>query len=285
MFSYKEIGMLRANRNTALWVAFAALAVLASLNVAGDVFAAAVVETVAGDVKAGPSAKAVTAVSKGQRIEQGTTVVTGPKGLVVLGFDDGQKMIVNENSQFRVVGYSFNQDEPKKDLFSFALLKGALRSVTSLFTRRNSNAYALRIPQATIGIRGTDFMVGLVNPAYMSVTVGSISATNAGGTAGFAAGSTVSVASANALAVTIPVSALPASVATAFSQLSSVAVGAGALAGAGGGAESGAGGIGAGGAAAAAALIAVGAALAGGGGDDDDGPSGTTGTTGNTSAP
>jgi len=269
--------MFWGTRFSVLWVALAALATLAALNPAGNVFAAAVVETVAGDVKAGPSARAATALAQGQRIEQGTTVVTGSKGLVVLGFDDGQKIIVNENSQFRVASYSFNKDEPKKDRFSFALLKGALRSVTSLFTRRNPNAYALRIPQATIGIRGTDFMVALVNPAFGSVTVGSIGVTNGAGAATFGAGSTLTVPSANALAVAIPASALPAAVTTAFSQLSSVSLGAGAL-----GATEGAAGTfgGAGAVGAAAAVIGIGVAVSG---DDDEGPSGTSGTTGTTS--
>ena len=57
------------------------------------------------------------------------------------------------------------------------IMKGAMRSVSGLIGARSRNSFALRVPQATIGIRGTDFMVALVNPAYMSVLNGAIAAT------------------------------------------------------------------------------------------------------------
>jgi hypothetical protein len=38
------------------------------------------------------------------------------------------------------------------------------------------------MPQATIGIRGADFMVVLVNPAYLPVLRGAVGVTNAAGT-------------------------------------------------------------------------------------------------------
>lgn len=253
------------------WVALAALVML---NLAGNVFAAAIVETVAGDVKAGPSAKAVTPLAKGQRIEQGTTVVTGPKGLVILGFDDGQKIILNENSQFRVAGYSFNRDEPKKDLFSFALLKGALRSVTSLFTRRNANAYALRIPQATIGIRGTDFMVVTRSPAFLQLLTCCINVVNGGGAASFGSGF-VTVPAANLVAAPIAASAVPPGVLAEFNFLQSLlAVTTAGPAGVEGAGLSGAEALGLG-----ALGLGVAAGISGG---SEDGPSGTTGTTGTT---
>jgi hypothetical protein len=82
----------------------------------------------------------------------------------------------------------------------------------------------LRVPQATIGIRGTDFMVALVNPAYVNVVSGAISATNGGGAVVFGAGSIGQVASASALAVPIPASALPAAASSAFSNLAAAQV-------------------------------------------------------------
>ncbi len=54
-----------------------------------SVFASAVVESAKGDVKAGPSAKAATAVTAGQRVQPGSTVVTGARSSVTLRFDDG----------------------------------------------------------------------------------------------------------------------------------------------------------------------------------------------------
>lgn len=193
-------------------------------------FASAIIETVSGAVRAGPSVSAATAVTKGQRIQPGSTVVTGPKSLVNLRFDDGQVILLNENSEFKVSEYSFSANEPSKDKFVFDLFRGAMRSVTGLLTRRTPQAYALRVPQATIGIRGSDFMVALVNPAFMSVLSGAIAASNAAGVATFAAGATATVASTTALAVSIPAAALPASVAASFAQMGAISVTAGAAA-------------------------------------------------------
>ena len=189
-------------------------------------FASAVIESVAGDVRAGPSASAATAVATGQRIQAGQTVVTGTKSVVILRFDDGQAVVLNDHSEFRVAQYAFSKDAPAKDRFSFELLRGAMRSVTALLTNRTERAYTLRTTSSTIGIRGTDFMVAVVNPTYFSVLIGTIEAANAAGATTFAAGSTGFAANAAALPVSIAASALPASVAASFSQLSAVTFGA-----------------------------------------------------------
>lgn len=237
--------------------------------------AAALVETATGNVRAGATAATAAAVSKDQRIEPGSVVVTGPASLAVLRFDDGQVVALNENSEFRITEYSFAKDNPKQDRSIFDLLKGAMRSVSGLLASRNSQAYAMRIPQGTIGIRGTDYMVALINPAYMSVLNGAIAVSNTAGTVTFAAGATATVASATTLATAIAASALPASVAASFNQLSALTLtpGAGAATGA---AE---GGVTLGAIGAAAAVVGIAAAIS----SSDD--STTTTTTTTTSTP
>jgi hypothetical protein len=139
----------------------------------------------------------------------------------------------------------------------FDLLRGALRFVTGIVGSRNANTVALRVPQATIGIRGTDFMVALVNPAFVNVISGAVGVTNGGGTAVFGAGGIGSVANAGSLAVGIPSSALPPAASSAFSNLAAAQVTAGTAAGA-GGASSGAAAGGAAGSSGAAVGAAVG---------------------------
>ena len=232
-------------------------------------FANGVFENVRGDVKAAVGTAAPASVARNQRFVPGTTIFTGPGAQTVMRFDDGHTVVLNENTEFRVNQYSFDRDRPQSDNIALQLFKGALRSVTGLIGARNNQAFALVAPQATIGIRGTDFMIALVNPAYVSVLQGTISATNAAGTATFAAGATGTIASSAVLGAAIPASALPASVATTFGNLSSVALGAGA-AGAGTGAGAGAGGaagagaaVGAGVGGITAGMVAAGVAVAG----------------------
>ncbi len=239
-------------------------------------FASAVIESVAGDVRAGPSAAASAAVKMGQRIQAGSTVVTGTKSVVILRFDDGQAVVLNDNSEFRVAEYAFSKDAPAKDRFSFELLRGAMRSVTAALTNRNVKAYALRTPASVIGIRGTDFMVAVVNPTYFSILSGVIEAANTAGAVTFGAGSTGFVATAAALPVSIAATALPASVAASFSQLGAITFGA---AGATQAVQSAVGGVGGG---VLGLAIGVAAAIAISGLDDDDPVTGTAGTSGTT---
>lgn len=220
-------------------------------------FANGVFESVRGDVKAAVGTAAPASVAANQRFVPGTTILTGPGAQTTMRFDDGHAVVLNENTEFRVNQYNFDRDKPQSDNIAVQLFKGAMRSVSGLIGTRNRQAFALLAPQATIGIRGTDFMIALVNPLYLSVTQGLISASNTAGTMTFSAGQLGFVASAAALPAGIAASALPASVASTFSNLSSVVVGA-AGAGAGAGAASGAaaGGITAG-------VVAAGVAVAG----------------------
>jgi hypothetical protein len=195
-----------------------------SLAVAPFGLADGVFQSVSGDVRAAVGTAAPVKVNDNQRVVPGTTITTGPGAQTIIRFDDGHTIVLNENTEFRVNQYSFDKDKPQSDNIALQLLKGALRSVSGIIVSRNHAAFALTVPQATIGIRGTDFMVALVNPAYLSVLRGEIGVTNAAGTTAFSAGSTATVASSAALAVAIPASALPPSVASIFSNLSSVPI-------------------------------------------------------------
>jgi hypothetical protein len=191
-------------------------------------FANGVFQSVRGEVTAAVGAAAPVSVAANQQVVPGTTVTTGPGAQTVIRFDDGHTVVLSENTEFRVTQYSFDKDKPQSDNIALQILKGAMRSVSGLIVSRSPSAFTLVAPQATIGIRGTDFMVALVNPAYLSVLQGMISASNPAGSASFSAGTTAMVASPTSLAVAIPASALPPSVASAFNNLSSVAIGTGA---------------------------------------------------------
>ena len=231
-------------------------------------------QSVTGDVKSAAGSAAPATVARDQRVLPGTTITTGPGGQAIIRLDDGQAIVLHENTEFRINEFSFDKDKPQNDNIALQLLKGALRTVTGLVGVRNPSKFGLYTVQATIGIRGTDFMVALVNPAYLSVLQGAISATNGAGTAVFGVGATASIASATALAVAIPASALPASVAQAFSQLSAINLAAGAQAAT----EAAEGGLGTGAIAAGAAILGIAAVAAANKSDDVVGTTGSTGT-------
>ena len=198
---------------------------------AGAAHAAAVLQSAQGDVRAAAGTATPQPIARNARLLSGMRVTTGAGAQAFLRFDDGQQVVLGQNTEFRIVDYRYAESAPQSDRSVFDILKGALRVVTGLMGQRNAAAFQLRAPQATIGIRGTDFMVAIVNPAYVSVLQGAVGVTNAGGPVAFGAGSIGSIATSSALAITIPASALPAAASAAFSSLSAVAVTAGTTAG------------------------------------------------------
>ena len=204
---------MRKSLGVALWMG------AAGLFAAGAAHADATITSMRGDVRSGNAA-----VTQGQRIFSGTTLNTGQGAQVILKFDDQQQIVLNENTTFRISDFRYRASEPRSDRAVFDLLRGALRFVTGVIGARNPNTVALRVPQATIGIRGTDFMVAIVNPAYVNVVNGSIATTNSAGTVVFGQGAVGSIASTSTLATAIPASALPGAASGAFSNLAAAQV-------------------------------------------------------------
>ena len=157
-----------------------------------------------GDVKAATGGALPVAVTKGQLLPDNTTVTVGPQSSAILKFEDGTVILLNENSAFQIQKYAYNNQDPSKISALFSMLRGGFRAVTGLISSRNREAFKVATPLATIGIRGTDFMVQLVNPLYMHVNVGEVGLTNEGGTSFFRAGQTALVQTRTTLARSIP---------------------------------------------------------------------------------
>lgn len=174
-----------------------------------------------GEVKTALGSQKAQVVSKGALLENDMIVFTGDVSQAVLKFEDGQVIALQSNSSFRIDDYRYNPNEIEKSNVFFSMLKGGLRAITGLISSKRHAAFRLNTPNATIGIRGTDFMVVLSNQMYGNVVTGSISMTNAAGTAVFSAGQAAMVASATALPVSIGAAAIPAGT---FTQLGAIPV-------------------------------------------------------------
>jgi hypothetical protein len=94
-----------------------------------------------------------------------------------------------------------------------------MRMVTGVVGKRSPQALALRAPHATIEVRGTDYMMALVNPAYLEVLSGSIAAINGAGTVVFGQKAFGEIASPAALAVPATEAAVPPTAKEAFARL------------------------------------------------------------------
>ena len=248
------------------FVISASLCLAATLPAAA--WAGAVIQSMSGDVRVGGSKEILIAARPDQRLAAGTTIVTAAGAQAVLKLDDGGQMVLGQNTEFRIVDSQYVAGSPGTDRAIFDLVRGALRVVSGAIGARSRHAWALRVPQVTIGLRGTDFMVVVTNQAYFIVTRGAIAVCNGFGTTVLGAGSIATAVSSTAAVAPVAASSLPSVASTAFSSMGAapgVVAGGAASGAAGGGAVAGGIGIGQGAIFAAGVVAAAGAAGGGGG--------------------
>lgn len=146
-------------------------------------------------------------------VEQGDTLVTEKRTYGRVKFIDGGEIILRPGSNFVVESYLFDKNKPGDDKAELGLVKGSLRAITGQVSKRgNQDAYKIKTPVATIGIRGTIFDLkicnddcpGFANGLYFFVAEGIIEVSNSGGAKIFSAGSYGYVQDENSLPVMLP---------------------------------------------------------------------------------
>lgn len=131
---------------------------------------------VRGNVQVKNAAGASRAAKTGEAVAPGESVLTGADSLAVLKFEDGHVIALKDDTDFTVRNYRYEAAAPAQNSMLLSLVKGGLRSLTGLLGRANKEAFELRTPTATMGIRGSDWMASLLqNSLYTGVTQGGIS--------------------------------------------------------------------------------------------------------------
>ena len=139
-----------------IWIVWLALMLTAAARAAQPPAAAAgevlVVQGVATAQQPGAPPRFL---QKGEPLHEGEIVSTGATGYTVIGFKDGTKFTLRPNTSFTIEQYRHGPGE--KDAAGFRLLKGGMRAITGLISKRDPNAMQINTTTATIGIRGTSF--------------------------------------------------------------------------------------------------------------------------------
>lgn len=175
-----------------------------------------VVESVRGDVQV-----AGKQLAAGQRLKVAASVTTGPGAQVFLRFDDGMQIVLGENSLLRMIDFRFTPAGSSSDRAVFELLRGGARVVTGKIAAGNPTQFFFRTPQTQLTVeRPADFTVALVNPAYITVNLGSVLSSNSYGAVTLNAGTTSVIASNAAPVAGISASAMPPSASSTLSNLS-----------------------------------------------------------------
>jgi hypothetical protein len=178
------------------------------------------VYVVKGDVYVAQGKNPAHRVSNNEIIVSDSVITTVNDSAALLKFEDGQIVTMQSNSTFRVREYRYDSRKAENSSIIFSMIKGGMRFVTGLIGQKRKQAFRLLTPNATLGIRGTEFMVAMVdNSLYTQVQSGKISMTNKAGMTVLGAGKSAVVASSGALASVISASAIPAGT---FSDLISI---------------------------------------------------------------
>jgi hypothetical protein len=101
-------------------------------------------------------------LTTGAALFSGDSVSTGPKSHAVLAFRDESKVTLAADSIFRLEDVRFTGPQMDGGNFFVRLVKGGARALTGLIAKRDPKAVAVRVGNATIGIRGTGFDTGIV---------------------------------------------------------------------------------------------------------------------------
>ncbi len=96
-------------------------------------------------------------------VEQGDTLVSEKGTYARIKFVDNSEITLRPNTLFKIENFSYDEAKPEADNAFFSLLKGGLRSITGALGKRNREKVGINTPTATIGIRGTTFIVQYID--------------------------------------------------------------------------------------------------------------------------
>jgi hypothetical protein len=119
--------------------------------------AAGTVKTLAGSATVVRDA-AVLPIAPGQRVYAGDRIVSGRDSYVGVMLYDDTRLTIGPNSEMLIREFEFNPSSYAGDL-AVSFLKGTMRVVTGLIGRNSPENVRFNTPTATIGIRGTEFVV------------------------------------------------------------------------------------------------------------------------------
>ena len=100
----------------------------------------------------------------GMAVRQSDTLITGADGSAGVTFSDNSLLSTGPNSVLIVDKYTFNTTTHAGE-FDASLKKGTLAVVSGKIVKQSPGAMRVRTPAAIMGVRGTDFVVQVDEPA------------------------------------------------------------------------------------------------------------------------
>ena len=141
------------------------LIVLVALGFSGAVAASDVgmVKVAKGDVKI-QRADGRVAATVGAPIRAADVIVTGADGSAGVTFTDNSLVSIGPNSVFAIDKYRFDTTTYAGE-FEGSLRQGRLAAVSGKMVKQAPESMKIRTPSAIMGVRGTEFVVQVDEPA------------------------------------------------------------------------------------------------------------------------
>lgn len=121
------------------------------------------IKTVQGTVRLVDAAGQAQPAQPGSALRVSDSVQTGDDGSAGLVLRDGTTLVVGPKSRMDVRDYRFESTAQDGGML-IGLLSGSLRMITGLLGKSHPEAVRVQTQTATIGIRGTDFIVSTEAP-------------------------------------------------------------------------------------------------------------------------
>ena len=118
----------------------------------------AIVKSINGEVSVIHGDKTTSRLKQGDGLFEKDVIKTVANSSIGIIFEDNTLISIGSNAEFLIDEYLF-EPEHKNVKFKSNLFKGKLACVTGLISKINPDAMELKVKTATIGIRGTYFVV------------------------------------------------------------------------------------------------------------------------------
>jgi hypothetical protein len=115
-------------------------------------------KSVRGSVQLLSAAGAPRDAKPGDALSAVDRIVTGPDSSAAVVLRDDTTLVVGPSSRLDLKEFHFNATTHEGGVL-VSLLRGSMRMITGLIGKTNSDAIRVETQTATIGIRGTDFIV------------------------------------------------------------------------------------------------------------------------------
>lgn len=145
---------------TTLWVGIVGPAQAQNTSADGH---AGFIKSVQGQVRIVDAAGQSQGAQTGSALKATDRIETDSQGAAGLVLRDGTTLVVGPNSRVNIRDYRFDSTTQDGSLL-VTLLRGSLRMISGLLGKVHPEAVRVETQTATIGIRGTDFIVSTEAP-------------------------------------------------------------------------------------------------------------------------